>query len=46
MWHRNNSCGILAKMVASLCSSQRKNNLPEAKVKSFRLTLLAENISK
>ena len=42
MWPKDDSCGILAKNVSSLCLSPK--NLPEAKLKSFRIILLPEEI--
>ena len=45
MWPRDYSCDILVKNVAAL-SPCLKKNLPEAKLKSFGLIQLAEEISK
>ena len=44
MLPRNSSCDILVKKVASFCPCPK--SLPEAKVKSFGLIPLAEEISK
>jgi hypothetical protein len=41
---RDHSCDILVKNVAAFRPCP--NSLPEAKVKSFRLTVLAKQISK
>ena len=43
-WPRNCSCGVLVKNVAVFCPCP--NNMPEAKLKSFGLMVLAEEISK
>ena len=44
MLPRDHSCDILVKKVAAFCPCPK--SLPEAKVKSFGLILLAEEISK
>lgn len=44
MWPRGHSCDLLAKNVAAFCPCPKR--LPEARLKSFRLTELAEEISK
>ena len=44
MLPRNHSCDILVKELAAFCSCPK--TLPDAKVKSFGLILLAEEISK
>ena len=44
MWPRDHSCDILVKKVAAFCPCPK--SLPEAKVKSFELIQLAEEISK
>ena len=44
MWSRDWTGGILVKKVAAFCPCL--NSLPEAKVKSFGLIMLAEEISK
>ena len=44
LWPRNQACDILMKNVAAFCSLPE--HLPEAKGKSFRLILLAEEILK
>lgn len=43
MWPTECSCDILVKKVTTFCLY--KNNLPEAKLKSYELTASAEEIS-
>ena len=43
IWPRDHSCDILVKKLAAFCPCL---SLPETKVKSFRLIMLAEGISK
>lgn len=44
MWPRDCSCDILVEKMAAFCPCLK--NLPEVKVKSFGLVLLAEENSK
>jgi hypothetical protein len=44
MWHRDYSYNIFVKNVAAFC--HYPENLPEAKLMNYRLTALAEDISK
>lgn len=44
MWPIVHSCNILAKYVAIFCFCSK--NLPEAKLESYELTILAEEVSR
>jgi hypothetical protein len=44
MWHKDCSCGILVKNMATFCLCLK--NLPEAKVKRLRLIELTKEVSK